>query len=242
MLGAEEFGVGTDSGSDRRDTSRLSGSAGAVFTAWSSEVDNLKLFASYRNTFKPAAVDFGLDAAPEILEPERLRAAFERLPARYQDVLTVLSATGLHWTELARFVHEGELVDGLDGAVVVVVAVVIWQTVAPRAGKAGGLRRGDSVAVAIAGDRLRRGDARRRADSLLCGQRGGRRRQRPAVCLLAVRPGFRLSRFPLPGRRPSAQPDHQAARDAGTRTRGASNPFNPGSPAQQRIMTPRDRS
>jgi iron complex outermembrane receptor protein len=68
---AEEFGVGIDSGSDQRDTGRLSGSAGAVFTAWSDGVDDLRLFASYRNTFKPAAVDFGLDAEPEILEPEQ---------------------------------------------------------------------------------------------------------------------------------------------------------------------------
>jgi len=68
---AEEFGAGIDSGSDRRDTGRLSGSAGAVFTAWSEGVDDLKLFASYRNTFKPAAVDFGLDAEPQILKPEQ---------------------------------------------------------------------------------------------------------------------------------------------------------------------------
>ncbi len=68
---AEEFGEGVDSGSDQRDTSRLSGSAGAVFTAWADGVDDIKLFVSYRNTFKPAAVDFGLDAEPEILEPEQ---------------------------------------------------------------------------------------------------------------------------------------------------------------------------
>lgn len=66
----EEFGSGIEQGSDDRSTTRLSGSVGAVFTAWSDGVDDLKLFTSYRNTFKPAAVDFGLDAEPEILEPE----------------------------------------------------------------------------------------------------------------------------------------------------------------------------
>ena len=41
-----------------------------MYTAWTDGTDDVKLFASYRNTFKPAAVDFGLDAEPEILEPE----------------------------------------------------------------------------------------------------------------------------------------------------------------------------
>ncbi len=67
---AEEFGDGVEQGSDQRDTNRLSGSAGAVLTAWADGADDVKLFASYRNTFKPAAVDFGLEAEPEILEPE----------------------------------------------------------------------------------------------------------------------------------------------------------------------------
>jgi outer membrane receptor protein involved in Fe transport len=67
---AGEFGSGVDQGSDSRSTTRLSGSAGAVFTVWADGPDDLKLFTSYRNTFKPAAVDFGLDAEPEILEPE----------------------------------------------------------------------------------------------------------------------------------------------------------------------------
>ena len=67
---AEEFGAGVEQGSDQRGTNRLSGSAGAVFTAWTRGTDDVKLFAGYRNTFKPAAVDFGLDAEPAILEPE----------------------------------------------------------------------------------------------------------------------------------------------------------------------------
>jgi iron complex outermembrane receptor protein len=67
---AEEFGDEPERGTDNASQSRLSGSAGAVFTAWSDGIDDLKFFASYRNTFKPAAVDFGLEAEPEILEPE----------------------------------------------------------------------------------------------------------------------------------------------------------------------------
>ena len=67
---AEEFGSPPERGSDSARTSRLSGSAGAVFTAWSEGADDLKFFLSYRDTFKPAAVDFGLEAEPDILQPE----------------------------------------------------------------------------------------------------------------------------------------------------------------------------
>ena len=58
--------VGTDSASE----SRLGGSAGVTFTAWHSGVDDVRIFTDYRNTYKPAAVDFGLDAEAEILDPE----------------------------------------------------------------------------------------------------------------------------------------------------------------------------
>jgi outer membrane receptor protein involved in Fe transport len=57
-------------GDDNRTENRMSGSAGVAFTAWKSGVDDLKVFAGYRNTFKPAAIDFGFDAEQEILEPE----------------------------------------------------------------------------------------------------------------------------------------------------------------------------
>ena len=67
---AEEFGSEPERGTDNAHQSRLSGGAGAVYTAWADGADDVKLFVSYRNTFKPAAVDFGLEAEPEILEPE----------------------------------------------------------------------------------------------------------------------------------------------------------------------------
>ncbi|HJQ97617.1 MAG TPA: TonB-dependent receptor [Candidatus Polarisedimenticolaceae bacterium] len=60
----------TEGGDDDRTENRLSGSAGVAFTAWKSGADDVKVFAGYRNTFKPAAIDFGFDAEPEILEPE----------------------------------------------------------------------------------------------------------------------------------------------------------------------------
>ncbi len=39
---------------------RPSGSVGAIWSAWSEGPDYVRLFANYRNTFKPAAVDFGI--------------------------------------------------------------------------------------------------------------------------------------------------------------------------------------
>jgi iron complex outermembrane receptor protein len=57
-------------GTDERTTVRPSGSVGVTWTAWEQRSDALRVFANWRNTFKPAAVDFGLDSEPEILKPE----------------------------------------------------------------------------------------------------------------------------------------------------------------------------
>ena len=44
---------------------RPSGSVGAIWTAWQQGADRVRLFANYRNSFKPAAIDFGLGEAEE---------------------------------------------------------------------------------------------------------------------------------------------------------------------------------
>ena len=59
-----------DSGADSKTTTRLSGSAGATWTAWQAGEERVNLFAGVRSTFKPAAVDFGLDSSSNILKPE----------------------------------------------------------------------------------------------------------------------------------------------------------------------------
>jgi iron complex outermembrane receptor protein len=59
-----------DGGSDARTTTRLSGSAGATWTAWQSGEDRLNFFTGVRTTFKPGAIDFGLDSQAQILQPE----------------------------------------------------------------------------------------------------------------------------------------------------------------------------
>lgn len=59
-----------DAGQDERDTTRLGGSLGLTWTAYEQGTDTVRAFANWRNTFKPSAVDFGLDSEPEILKPE----------------------------------------------------------------------------------------------------------------------------------------------------------------------------
>ncbi|HET7649702.1 MAG TPA: TonB-dependent receptor [Gammaproteobacteria bacterium] len=55
---------------DHRTSSRPSGIAALSYEAWSAGADNLVIYGNYRNTFKPAAIDFGPEAEPDILEPE----------------------------------------------------------------------------------------------------------------------------------------------------------------------------
>jgi iron complex outermembrane receptor protein len=57
-------GVEAEGGQDEGVTNvRPGGSVGAIFTGWQNGADHLKFYADYRNTFKPAAVDFGLGEA-----------------------------------------------------------------------------------------------------------------------------------------------------------------------------------
>jgi len=66
-----DFPAGTfESGSDSVSETRLGGSAGVTFTAWSRGVDDVRIYGDYRNAYKPAAMDFGLEAEEEILDPE----------------------------------------------------------------------------------------------------------------------------------------------------------------------------
>jgi iron complex outermembrane receptor protein len=55
---------------ERRDTVRLSGTFGASYQVWKSDSDEAVIYADYRNAFKPAAIDFGPDYTPDLLNPE----------------------------------------------------------------------------------------------------------------------------------------------------------------------------
>ncbi len=57
-------------GDDQRSNTRMSGVIGANWNAWSEGRDALTLYADYRNTFKPLAIDFGPEAETDVLEPE----------------------------------------------------------------------------------------------------------------------------------------------------------------------------
>jgi len=72
--GEEEAEAGGEEGA--QDVLRLSGGLGVSWTAWQKGPDLLRLFAGYKNTFKPAAIDFNLAEDPGaegqggILKPE----------------------------------------------------------------------------------------------------------------------------------------------------------------------------
>ena len=57
-----------------RHVTRLSGMAGVTYRAWTTGADETVLFADYRDAFKPAAIDFGPDNTPDILNPESARS------------------------------------------------------------------------------------------------------------------------------------------------------------------------
>ncbi|HEX6901066.1 MAG TPA: TonB-dependent receptor [Thermoanaerobaculia bacterium] len=70
LSGGEEPGEEEEEGSDSRTVTKGSGMLGVSVLAWGDADSGLWLFADYRNSFKPAAIDFGPEAEPEILKPE----------------------------------------------------------------------------------------------------------------------------------------------------------------------------
>ncbi len=63
-------GTPPDANSDSRNKTRLSGVLGVNYALWSAGENRLNAFADYRNTYKPAAIDFGPEAEGAILQPE----------------------------------------------------------------------------------------------------------------------------------------------------------------------------
>jgi len=68
--GEVEIGGIEQASKEKREDTRLGGSAGVSFRVWEGVPDAIWIFADYRNTFKPAAIDFGPEAEGGILEPE----------------------------------------------------------------------------------------------------------------------------------------------------------------------------
>lgn len=68
----------------RQTNLRASGSVGAIFSAWQHNQDAVKFFVNYRDTFKPAAIDFGIgDTEAGILKPETARSVEGGIKARF---------------------------------------------------------------------------------------------------------------------------------------------------------------
>lgn len=70
LSGGEEPGEEEEEGKQTREVTRGSGTVGVSWLAWGDDANGLWLFADYRNTYKPAAIDFGPEAEAEILKPE----------------------------------------------------------------------------------------------------------------------------------------------------------------------------
>jgi iron complex outermembrane recepter protein len=72
-------------GSDHRSDNRLSGALGTSYRFWQDGNDSLTGYANYRNTFKPAVIDFGPEPESEILEPEDAQSGEIGLKGRNAD-------------------------------------------------------------------------------------------------------------------------------------------------------------
>jgi iron complex outermembrane receptor protein len=68
--GEEDLPTGPAPARETRSDTKPSGFIGATWKAWSRDNDRIDLFANYRSSFKPAAVDFGPEAEADILKPE----------------------------------------------------------------------------------------------------------------------------------------------------------------------------
>ncbi|MEO8459439.1 MAG: TonB-dependent receptor [Dokdonella sp.] len=74
-----------DSGSDSRTENRFSGALGTSFRFWQDGRDYLTAYASYRDAFKPAVVDFGPEPDSDILKPEDAQSTEIGLKGRNAD-------------------------------------------------------------------------------------------------------------------------------------------------------------
>ena len=72
-------------GREQRSDNRLSGALGTSYRFWQDGRDYLTGYASYRNTFKPAVIDFGPEPESEILEPEDAQSGELGLKGRNMD-------------------------------------------------------------------------------------------------------------------------------------------------------------
>jgi len=78
---------------------RPGASVGTMFTVWSEGQDTVGLYANYRDTFKPAAIDFGIGESVGgdlILKPETARSVEGGLKGRLLDRRLEVEASGFY--------------------------------------------------------------------------------------------------------------------------------------------------
>jgi len=81
-----DLGSGDLTGGQSEVTKTRPGATAAFsWTPWSSGKDRLRFYGGYRNTYKPAAIDFGLDTNPQILKPETAESYEAGLKSRLFD-------------------------------------------------------------------------------------------------------------------------------------------------------------
>jgi iron complex outermembrane receptor protein len=78
---------------ESRTFTKLSGSVGANYAVFTKGRDTVALFADYRNTFKPAAIDFGPEAEAEILKPETATSYEAGIKGRFDDARLTWTAS-----------------------------------------------------------------------------------------------------------------------------------------------------
>jgi iron complex outermembrane recepter protein len=62
------------SATSTKNETRLAGTFGVSYRTWKSGFDETVVFANYKNAFKPAAIDFGPDYRPDVLNPETAKS------------------------------------------------------------------------------------------------------------------------------------------------------------------------
>ena len=108
-----EPGTPPEGESSKRTESKPSGVVGASYALWLDGPNRVTVFADYRNTYKPAAVDFGPEAEGGILKPETAHSWEAGLKGQLGDVR-------IDW-ELSYFDMDfnnlviAENIDGLPG-------------------------------------------------------------------------------------------------------------------------------
>jgi iron complex outermembrane receptor protein len=91
-----DSGAGTSDQQGRTDI-RQGTSLGAIFTAWQRQQDSIGLYINYRDTFKPAAIDFGIgedEGGPLILKPETSQSVEGGMKGRFFDRRMEAEASG----------------------------------------------------------------------------------------------------------------------------------------------------